>query len=122
MEIDETLKVELGSVLYKHHHCHCLPHYPWIWIAWGFSFAIIIACCTFCIIIGARTGWITSVDWCASLVWAILESILIIQPLKILILALLIGYVDRKNVSSQLQVWIKILVKHNVTSEMSQFY
>ena len=89
---------ELGLVEYRYEHQQCLP-WGFIWLAWCFSVIVIIICSVLCIYYGYFAGWEKSKGWCYSLAFAVIESMLILQPIKCIIAYVIHLCRHRKRVS-----------------------
>ncbi len=64
----------------------CLPWWC-IYIAWVLTFGSCVVCSYFIMQYGLRYGWQTSLDWLVSMMVSLIQSVVIVQPIKVVILA-----------------------------------
>jgi len=64
----------------------CLPWW-FIYIAWFLTFGSCVTCAYFIMQYGLRYGWQTSLDWLVSMSVSVIQSVVIVQPIKVVVMA-----------------------------------
>ena len=63
---------------------------PWwcIYVAWALTISSSFACAFFIMQYGLRYGWQTSLDWLVAMLVSFIQSVVIVQPVKVIVLAI----------------------------------
>jgi len=69
-------------------------------VAWAVNITVIVSLCTLTIMFGARYGCKKSYKWCAVLGWTLFESIVFLQPLKVIFVQMFTAWRIRNKVTN----------------------
>jgi len=98
VEAEKPWKLELCCIEHTLEKHHCLPR-NFVWVAWAISLSLMLTFSITLISYGFRFNRAKSLNWIGSVGWAVIESIFILQPIKVFIAYLILLYKRRIRVS-----------------------
>lgn len=89
---------------------------PWwfVYVGWFLVLTISLICSFFVMLYGLKYGYRKSVDWLVSSMVAVVQSALVTQPVKVIVVALLLTVIFRKPVEIEKEKTEKDIGNDNI--------